>query len=379
MSALLSDQPIDILDQLPPKVRVPFLTLRDRNLISDQDLETLCLVGELSGKPHHLIGFAVAMRSLEKQGVHVHDTVKMAKTHQRKINLFWSASRWKEEHNKLSRLATLKEMAADVVYYDIDSYRNFLPKRFAGYLIPTNRRLGMEGLRQSHCVASYSQRIIRGECAIAVVFVDHVRWTVQLSLTGDSEKSLLIVSIKAMHNRVPSDKEKRGIYEVLGIVIPDVSKETPTVLGQDDISLWESNLRRILPILAAAGVGRVDVEFDGGGDSGSIDTINFYDEDNNNVTVNERISIEIYSRTFVNRSWQVAVIEQENSLVDAITEIVDDYLDATGVDWYNNEGGFGHFYIYVQQGTFESSVYVRFAESSCERSEERDIMTGEDL
>jgi len=66
-------------------------------------------------------------------------------------------------------------------------------------------------------------------------------------------------------------------------------------------------------------------------------------------------------------------------LVDAITEIVDDYLDATGVDWYNNEGGFGHFYIYVQQGTFESSVYVRFAESSCERSEERDIMTGEDL
>lgn len=78
-----------------------------------------------------------------------------------------------------------------------------LPKRFSGYLIRTSRRLGMEGLRQRHCVASYDSRLRKGDCAIVAVFADRQRWTVELRLTNDTETPLRIDQIKTRYNGLP--------------------------------------------------------------------------------------------------------------------------------------------------------------------------------
>ncbi len=55
------------------------------------------------------------------------------------------------------------------------------------------------------------------------------------------------------------------------------------------------------------------------------------------------------------------------------------YLEDTGVDWYNNEGGYGEFRLDVVQGQFKSAVYVRQEESALEHSEAYDLIAQEEL
>ena len=106
--------------------------------------------------------FLVAYLSLKKQGVPVEDTVLMAGSLKRRINLSWSARRWKEAHDKFSRMVTLEKLAKSSVDYSLDDYRAVLPNHWPGYLIGSSVRLGMEGLRQRNCVASYDDGIQSG-------------------------------------------------------------------------------------------------------------------------------------------------------------------------------------------------------------------------
>jgi hypothetical protein len=61
----------------------------------------------------------------------------------------------------------------------------------------------------------------------------------------------------------------------------------------------------------------------------------------------------------------------------AIRAITDDYLQETGVDWYNGDGGYGELEIDVDAGTVSLEVSVRFIEASVQFAMERDIATGE--
>jgi hypothetical protein len=95
-----------------------------------------------------------------------YDTVKMAKTLDRKVNCSWSARRLKEEHDAWSKEIT------DIVFTEGDrlmSIRDIFVK-FAdssGFkLLRTTKEMNIEGRKNDHCVATYVNKVDSGSCGI---------------------------------------------------------------------------------------------------------------------------------------------------------------------------------------------------------------------
>lgn len=364
------------LSALPPKVALPFRRLLAAGQLSEDALVSILDAGDIARDSTKLLGFAVGYLHLQTQGIPVHDVIRMAKYQRRRINLEWSPNRWKSEHERLSRAEALDRLAAENVAYDVSTFEALLPAQFDGYLIRTSRRLGMEGLRQRHCVASYDPQLRSGFCAIASIFVDRRRWTVQLFATGDPESPLRIGQIKARHNELPSEEVRKRIHETLGIdtgcragvqTSPPVARE----------SAYMDTLRRLLPILRGRGVEQITVEFSGYGDSGSIEDIR-YDGPDDFVPANVSVRHMTTDRYFEDGRWVRTSELTQSAVNDAIESLTYEYLDETGVDWYNNDGGYGELQINVQRGTVILDVNVRYTESTNEFWSERDIATGEE-
>lgn len=363
------------LKNLPPKIGIPFERLLAAGQLNDKAVETVLDAGELAGDYSKLLAFAAGMLYLQSQGIPVHDVIDMAKKQGRRVNLQWSPNRWKAEHDRLSRAEALTRLAQENVEYDVAKFRALLPHRFAGYLIKNSRRLGMEGLRQRHCVASYHPQLLARHCSIASVFVDKQRWTVQLVTTGKEEAPLRIVQCRTRHNGSPSVEVLNRIHELLDIKRLKDAAQYAAVSNEISRS-YMPNLRAVLPVLREHAVERVTVQFDGSGDSGNIDSIHYEPEIDSRI-----IEVQIYrvAREFIQNEWRYTRNIEHVNLHDAIQEITDDYLEETGVDWYNNEGGFGELIIDVVEGTVAIEVNVRTAESETAYSATKDIETGEEV
>ena len=263
---------LDRIAGLPVKVAVPLRELVRSELMSERTAETLLEAGELTGQPQHLLGFAAALDELRRRGVPIEDAVRMARQQGRRISLRWSPKRWRAEHDKMSRMATLDRLTAANAAYDLSEYERHLPERWPGYLIRTSRRLGMEGLRQGHCVASYHDIVTAGRQAIAAVFVDRKRWTVALVRTGAEDAPLRITQIRGPYNRSPAASDTAAIHERLGIEPP---RRRAATAQPPRTGAYLENLRRALPALREHGITYVYVAFSGEGDSGQIDDVYF--------------------------------------------------------------------------------------------------------
>jgi hypothetical protein len=93
------------------------------------------------------------------------DTTKMAKQLNRKVNAAWSVQRLKNEHNEWSRIIT------ELLYSEINRPLKIKPlfvrlNDYIGGLITDTKTLAMEGLKQKHCVGTYTYTIDSGVCAI---------------------------------------------------------------------------------------------------------------------------------------------------------------------------------------------------------------------
>jgi len=363
------------LSLLPRKTGLVLQQLYLGTLLSPDSLNVILDAGDITGDANNLLGFAIACGDLRAGGVPVADTLSMAKRLDAKINLAWSGKRWKAEHDRLSRAMTLKRLSEENVRYDLSKYDKLIDTPFPGYLIRTSRRLGMEGLRQRHCVASYHEQIKAGYCAIASVFVAGERWTVELRLTGNSAHPLAIGQIRTYRNGTAGDGVREEIYGFF-----NVSTEAPahqSYGGRQIERSYMDNARRVLPVLRANNVPRVTVCFDGCGDSGSISDVCFEGGDfNGKTTMAEIITI---ARNFADGRWVSDRTVGPKPVSDAIEEIVYDYLEETGIDWYNNDGGYGELVIDVESGTISLDVSTRYTESSTAYLEARDILTGEPI
>jgi hypothetical protein len=95
-----------------------------------------------------------------------YDTVKMAKTLNKKVNCSWSAKRLKEEHDNWSREIT------DIVFTEGDRLMNVkdIFIKFAetsGFkLLMTTKEMNIEGRKNDHCVATYVSKVDNGNCGI---------------------------------------------------------------------------------------------------------------------------------------------------------------------------------------------------------------------
>lgn len=364
------------LDTLPRKVATPLRELLAVGQVNEEVLSTVLDAADLAGSYTKVLGFAVGFLHLQSQGVPVQDVIRMARVHRRRIRLDWSARRWQEEHDRLSRAETLKRLREENVHYDVTLVAAALPARFCGYLIRTSRRLGVEGLRQRHCVAGYHEHVRAGYCVIASVFIDRKRWTVQLACTGDEAAPLRIVQMRSRFNQVPTREIREAIHRELRIPMERSSSASPHDEEPRPRTYME-NLRRVLPVLRAQGVRQVTVSFDGSGDSGSIDEVSYGDArvDGSALTV----EIEVANRVLNGGRWVTVRRLEQRNLDTAIEELTSDYLDETNVDWYNNDGGFGELTINVEEGTVALEVHVRFTETTTEYSCTRDIASGEDI
>lgn len=375
----ITHSPEKRLATLPRKIAEPLRQLLRFGQITEETLHRVLDAGELAQDPYKLIAFAAGYLHMRSTGVPVHDVIAMAKSQKRRINLAWSPARWKDEHDKLSRAQSLANLAAENVHYDVSAYTRHLPPVFPGYVIRSSRRLGMEGLRQRHCVAAYHNDLKAGNSAILVIFIDKQRWTTQLQLTGDENCPLRIVQIRTRHNELAPAHVRQKIHEALDIALP---KPPPAASMTTEAAqhIYMENLRRILPALRRHDVQSICVRFEGSGDSGAIGDVECYPFALSNILSTERIEYLALERFHDDGVWKSRTVPQRSTLNDAIVALTDDFLDENShIDWYNNDGGFGSLEIDVVAGSVTMDIKTRYTEAHDAFYEELDIQTGEGL
>jgi hypothetical protein len=94
------------------------------------------------------------------------------------------------------------------------------------------------------------------------------------------------------------------------------------------------------------GVTLADISFQGGGDSGEIYSIDLY----KGLMHNESIEMPTDMVSWTKQVYGDQVKTQKDiSIGDVLDDIGYRVLDATGMDWYNNEGGQGTVHIYFDE------------------------------
>lgn len=100
----------------------------------------------------------------------------------------------------------------------------------------------------------------------------------------------------------------------------------------------------LMTLLKVMGGHKVEVSFSGGGDSGSIEGVFLMDSDGNEIKIDgAEFEWHEYSSSFDNeaKGWNYTTAYKVMPLSDILTQICDDCLETTNLDWYNNEGGQG--------------------------------------
>lgn len=297
---------------LPKRVRRLLDALADA--VSQQDRQAIGTLASSAKNPNLIesILLLYGARAFSTNAAKLVDTARMAAAAGRNVNLTWSERRWQEEHDRLARYETLRKLSADNVAYAVPDWAQALLKRdWPGYRIASRRRLAMEGLRQRHCIASWDRLCQRGSSVVVTVFLEGKRWTVDVVRPGYAG---------AMHtrfNRRATAEVRTQIIDMLGIE----ERPSPVVGGrQDDELSHDERLAQFLhdfgTDLRARGAVEIEVYFDGYGDSGSIETVSAED---------------------VNGE-PIALTNEEQQ---AIEELCTCSLSAEGIDWYNDDGGYG--------------------------------------
>src|SRR5580658_1967264 len=110
-----------------------------------------------------------------------------------------------------------------------------------------------------------------------------------------------------------------------------------------------ANVRKHLPVAAeqlkAAGVARVDISYDGCGDSGQIEDVRYFDA----------------NRKMMELPGTLTITE------DALRELFYDLLETRHAGWENNDGAFGEFEWDLNADTLKHSHSERYVE--CETTE----------
>lgn len=125
----------------------------------------------------------------------------------------------------------------------------------------------------------------------------------------------------------------------------------------------------LLTQLRTLGVKSVEVTFSGGGDSGSIDDVNAYDNDMKDVNLTahhldwpEESSIHDPNTN----TWITEVKVVTIPLDEVLKRVTNDALAESGLDWYNNDGGQGSLLIDFNHSPPEISLDVGINYTSVE-------------
>lgn len=131
----------------------------------------------------------------------------------------------------------------------------------------------------------------------------------------------------------------------------------------------------MLSFFTMLSISRVAVDFEGSGDSGSINNIYIQSPSDQDL---KNTKVEFYdSKKVFNNGWVEEIGTVQGTLEDLIQAQVYRYLEDTDVDWYNNDGGYGQW-IWESPNRAEFYVAVRVTEVFIEHSEDRQLTKRED-
>lgn len=149
------------------------------------------------------------------------DTLKMAKTLNKKLNASWTTRRLREEHDKWAKLIT------DVIFIDgdkemkiLDIYKEFADK-YNYKLLRTTKDMAIEGKKMNHCVATYISKVENGYSGIYSVG----DYTLELTTTwGKGVKILCINQFRGYSNIDAPQKLKDKVIADLSDYAEFISK-----------------------------------------------------------------------------------------------------------------------------------------------------------
>lgn len=110
--------------------------------------------------------------------------------------------------------------------------------------------------------------------------------------------------------------------------------ETPANASNEDVRVRNKEI--IFAALAAAGIHRVSIEFDGAGDSGQIEDILVWNAAEETIPLPSDRKLELPSPFPPNTPVPI-------TLQEAIETLAYDYLEDTHPGWEINDGAFGTF------------------------------------
>lgn len=96
------------------------------------------------------------------------------------------------------------------------------------------------------------------------------------------------------------------------------------------------------------GIAHITIEFSGSGDSGDMHDPSYRDakgEDISSKVQETMIAWPGAFSTILNGEWNETRTELRTTLDEAVKELGDKALEASGLDWYNNDGGQGQLEI----------------------------------
>ena len=80
-----------------------------------------------------------------------------------------------------------------------------------------------------------------------------------------------------------------------------------------------------------------------------------------------------------NGEWRRHLETETHDIDEAVAHLTEDYLEETGVNYYDNEGGYGHLDINVAAGTVDLEVSQNLESSEVAFARLSDIQTGETI
>jgi hypothetical protein len=123
------------------------------------------------------------------------------------------------------------------------------------------------------------------------------------------------------------------------------------------------HIKTIFEQLRAAGASSITISFDGSGDSGSIESVDIYNADNQRMQIDLTVIYPKEKSSWVDDKWITETEEKEMPIADALEAYCYDELEKTEIDWYNNDGGFGQMTINLDDKVeIELEVNTRYTE-----------------
>jgi hypothetical protein len=90
----------------------------------------------------------------------------------------------------------------------------------------------------------------------------------------------------------------------------------------------------------------VQVQFQGGGDSGEILDADLFDKEGKRRELSDtKILWTVEKDKFVNNEWITEAVEEFMPVKEVLRHVTETMLENEGLDWYNNDGGQGELVI----------------------------------